>query len=250
MPQKLLTVYSQNSKALSRVQMHAPVPQAHEADEAAEPDEAVEPVEVASAASGSASETDSDVLVEVEQLLEKHEASLQSSTTSAPQSSSSSSSSDDDGAPGEIVAGVAAASSDAREHEHSQLPQREAEREAGEGSAGLLRAIRPETFEWGENSRFRLTFRPPNGFQALCRIHSASAESSTRCTKACTFVASDPDSRLRALKKLKSWCLVAPNYRTRLEHQGGRGLSEEHLLFQTESDAALDKLEHNLRVRS
>ena len=98
------------------------------------------------------------------------------------------------------------------------------------------RQVRPETFEFG---RFRITFRPPNSWQALCRYHAAHEK--TRCTKAGTV--SSTTSREEVIKKLKLWCLSATSFETREGHMGPRGLPHFNASDLAKDDAELAALE-------
>eukprot|EP00439_Symbiodinium_sp_Y106_P078371 s2740_g17.t1 len=99
------------------------------------------------------------------------------------------------------------------------------------------RVRRDETFEW---KNFRFTYRPqtasrPAGYMVLCRFHSR-MYNSTRCTRSATW--HDETQRDLVLRRLKTWCVRAPNYEyqgsepARLLHQAhdkSEALSEEEL---------------------
>ena len=100
-----------------------------------------------------------------------------------------------------------------------QPPPQELPAEHAAESAHRSRQVRPETFDFG---KFRMTFKAPNSWQALCRYHAVHEK--TKCTKAATVGAGT--STEDVLKRLKLWCLSANAHATRQEHMGPRGLPQ------------------------
>ena len=145
-----------------------------------------------------------------------------SSDTSSNASSSSSSTSSSSGGAPEVEGGQPEA---ARAVGAVGQPPSSEPLNAGasvEDEASRTRSRRPESYDWGPN--FRLTYKPPASFQALCRYHDARC--TTRCTKVGTWhPPNDEDARAAVVKGLKHWCLKAPLFASRKEHQGKRGLA-------------------------
>ena len=133
-------------------------------------------------------------------------------------SSSSSSSSDDDVLVSFEEEHVSAATSAAAggAEQGALAPQQVPARE---------RALRPESFSWGEY--FHFSFRPAvdsggkmmMAYHVVCRFHKKIG--SAACSKQVSF---EPEEHDDAVKRLKLWALSAPSHGTKLEHQGRRGL--------------------------
>ena len=97
------------------------------------------------------------------------------------------------------------------------------------------------THNWGRG--FRMVFRPPRAFQAVCRYHDRHAR--TKCTKTLTCRSASEEDRAHTLKRLQLWCLAAPLHANRSGHMGGRGLraaSDQDLLLSADELLARERL--------
>ena len=139
------------------------------------------------------------------------------SAASSTSSSSTSSSDEEHPEPPEPVAPDAA-----QQLEPVQQQAVGAEEPRQEPQGDVQRRRHEESFAWGRF--FYITrVRGKNSWQGLCRYH-ASAGPGTKRNKTVSWKANDDDDKVLALKRLKKWCLSAPESRTREGHQGGRGL--------------------------
>ena len=171
--------------------------------------------------------------------LARSESSTSSSTSSSESSSSDSSSSEDSSSSttSEGEAGNAAP---------SDIEARDAASEAP--SAGTARQRRAETFMFGP---FLFTYRPAAadtgraGYQVTCRVHK---DGGAPCTKTASYPVADDLLREQVVRRLKSWCLRAPQAATKREHQGSRSLPEEDLEHRHLSHEALDALALEIAV--
>ena len=111
---------------------------------------------------------------------------------------------------------------------------------AARPAQGLLRQRQEATFQWG---KFLFTFRPPRSYQATCRVHLQDP-SGAKCTKSSSW--NTPEEREQVIRKLKSWCLCAASFPSKLEHQGRRGVLEESPAHRELSEDELLRLQDTL----
>ena len=103
------------------------------------------------------------------------------------------------------------------------------------GAEPLHRIVRPETIEWGQAIRF--TYKPSRSFEVVCRYHPPQP----RCRKSCSWTAaSGAAGRADAIKRLKYWCLRAPDAQSRAQHCAGRGCPQLSPEQERQSDDWLD----------
>ena len=101
------------------------------------------------------------------------------------------------------------------------------------------RQLQPESFQWGAQGLFRENIKA--AYHVVCRWHGKSGN--TFCSKQLSF---DAQPRDLALRRLKVWCLSAPRYHNKAEHQGGRGLHPLSAADDDKTHAELDEAERAL----
>ena len=159
-----------------------------------------------------------------------------SSSSSSSRSSSSSSTRSASRVPDELPAAGA-----------RDVAEREGEAEPLQ--AAVERQHRPESFQWGVHGYFHFSYRPESdggnkaAYHVVCKWHGKTGN--TACSKQISFAAADEDVTLR---RLKLWCLSAPLFEGKMQHQGGRGLRALTDADAAKTHAELDAAERALRA--
>ena len=143
---------------------------------------------------------------------ETADASVSEANSSSDSSSSSSSGSTGEGSCGDDASEVAV----------PRRSRRRVREESPEVHQPATRQRRAETFEW---RGFRFTFKPAtsgrSSYMVLCRYHSIAGEA-TKCTRTAGW--SEEAQREDVVRRLKTWCINAPRWSNRQEHQSHRGI--------------------------
>ena len=169
-----------------------------------------------------------------EQSTSSSSSSSSSGSSSSSTSSSSSDSSSSNGPPSRAQSPVSARSGDGQDMA-DQLDEQD------RPLRGRQHVVQPETFRFG---RFLITHRPPNTYQATCRYHNFHA--GTRCTKSGTWRDGDGEGMRDVVRRLKSWCLIAPACEDKATHQGRRILPAMRPEHANMTDAELEAAEREL----